>query len=121
MIPTYVKLCPLFWNLRDGAGEWHTLRADLASLYDHAMGTPGAYDSLGIDKLLVAVGAWNNKEIGSHSAALFDDILITGTLDPVESLNNSDFLPTDESVFENEFGQVLIEREAERRRKMQAQ
>jgi len=100
----------MFWNVADTPGEWHALDIDIASLYDRAQGAPGAFEALGVNKYLIALGTWSNKHPGSHSAASFDDIVFTGVANPPASANNARALQCGASIFENGFGQCLIDR-----------
>ena len=35
---------------------------------------PGLYESLGIDRFIIGLGAWCSDEAGSRSSAWFDDV-----------------------------------------------
>lgn len=93
-----------YWNVPASPGAWHELRLDLAGLHDAAVGQSGAFEALGIDKWMVAVGTWVNREPGSVSEAHFTGLNLTGAAAPAPSTVDGQPLRVDESVFSTEFG-----------------
>jgi hypothetical protein len=63
----------MFWEVPDYYYRWGDLEVNFGQLYDKAQGRQGAFDELGLDKILVAYGVWCGMEPGSHSGALFDN------------------------------------------------
>jgi hypothetical protein len=109
----------LFWNVDCTLGKEHHLEVNIASLYDAALQSSGAYKGMGITRLLVAPGVWCNRDADSRSEAWFRGFSLmdgesvhSGTLDGVQ-------LPCDEKVFAVEFGRALQEREEKRAKRRQ--
>lgn len=110
-----------YWQLPANPGAWHTLTANIPALHDAAAAQPGAYQALGIDKLLIALGTWANRDSASTSGAHFTGIALQDTEDAVPSQADGVQLPTDATVFQIGFGQDLAERQKRPKKKKQIQ
>lgn len=97
----------MFWDLPMDTGQWHNLTADLGSLYDQGHGN-GAYQSLGVNKVLVAAGIWNYTFLeNSRTEAYFTGMrLEEGS---AESVVDGVPLRVDETNFTVECGQALAD------------
>ena len=104
----------MFWNVADVPGEEHRLEVNIAALHDAVLGSPGAYRSLGVTRLLVAPGVWCNRDSGSRSEAWFTGFSLCIDSTTSESTVDGVPLPTDENAFSIEFGRALREREQKR-------
>lgn len=111
----------MYWDVPAAPGQWHELSVNLRALYDAVQGREGAFDDLGLTKVIVAIGTWTNRELGSESAASFGDIdLVTGepgTASTVDGLS----LATDAAVFTTRFGQELVDQTARKRERREQQ
>lgn len=95
----------MFWRLPSDAGQWHPFTFNLAGLYD-ATHQPGDFFRLGVTKVQIAVGVWNQNNLpGMSSEARFAHLaLVDGTdTSAVDGMP----LPTDAEVFKCQFGQKL--------------
>lgn len=106
----------LYWNLPATPGQWHELSVDIPTLYDTALGAPGAYARGGVDKFFLALGVWVNKDDDASSGAFFSDISLASEAVPPVSQISGAALVCDDSVFKTEFGQELMDRVAKARR-----
>jgi len=77
-----------FWRLPMTAGPWNDLQADLAGLYDRAMGKPGAFAAAAPDRVRLAIGTWNDRVAGSSSQGLFSRIALKHADSPQASTLN---------------------------------
>ncbi len=96
----------LFWRLAVTPDRWHEVQVQLAPAYDQAMGQPGAFARLGVDRLLVGVGVWCGEARGSRSAGWFDDVALAtpgGSEEPAVTFAGQ-ALPVDARVFTTDFG-----------------
>lgn len=59
----------IFPSLPMETGSDHDVEMNLAALADHALGTSGGYDQLGIQRFHVACGVWANENPGAKSGA----------------------------------------------------
>ena len=64
----------LFWKLTVPGEKWLPVEINLAQAMNTAAGKPGLYESLGIDRFIIGLGAWCSDEPGSRSSAWFDDV-----------------------------------------------
>ena len=64
----------LFWKLPVPGEKWLPVEISLAQAMNTAAGKPGLYESLGIDRFIIGLGAWCSDEPGSRSTAWFDDV-----------------------------------------------
>lgn len=102
----------LYVPLHVEAEHWHKLDLNLASFYDAALQTPGAYAALQANKVNLAVGTWCNKEAGSQSRACFDAIQVEACdADHPSTFDASPLLPG-AGVFSINFAQDLVDRQA---------
>lgn len=109
----------LYWNLPAVSGVWHELTAAIPALYDSALGAPGAYDRLGVDKFFLAAGIWANKDEGAESGAYFSDMALgLEAAPPAAHIDGTPFV-CDDAVFRTEFGQELMDRTTGERRQRQ--
>ncbi len=100
----------LFWRLAATPGRWHDIQVQLAPAYDGAMGQPGAFARLGVDRLLVAIGVWCADARGSKSACWFDDVAVSppaAAAGPSVTFNSA-ALPVNAGVFETDFGRAHL-------------
>lgn len=109
----------MYWDMPRAIARWHELSADVVDLYDRTHG-PGAYETLGIDKLVLGLGTWVNNDEGSQSGTYFDRIRLEGSNETMPSTVNHQPLRTDDEVFTCTFGQELEDqvrkaREAEKK------
>lgn len=94
----------MYWRIPGEPGAWHDLIVDLAGLYDGAQDKPGAYVGLNADKMLVALGTWVNRNVGSVSAAYFTNVDLAGAGSRIPSAVDGEPLRIGSGVFETEFG-----------------
>jgi hypothetical protein len=64
----------LFWKLPVPNEKWISAEVALARAMNAAAGRPGLYESLGIDRFIIGLGAWCSAEPGSRSTAWFDEV-----------------------------------------------
>lgn len=62
-----------YWPLPSEANRRHAVRIDLAKAVDAAT-KPGTFRALGVDRILIGIGAWCAPAPGSKSEAWFDDV-----------------------------------------------
>jgi len=98
----------MFWTIKAALNQWHELKVDIQHVYDEALDSSGAFQALGIDKLLVAVGVWCLDDKGSRSSAYFDDITVTPRDGGEVSTIDGEPLIIDDSVFETDFGRKSL-------------
>ena len=75
----------LSWRIPD-FGPWQRLSLDLGQLMTLCPNQATAYEDLGVDKLLIAVGVWAGSE-GGRGLAFFDDIAVD--TNPIQSLTST--------------------------------
>lgn len=63
----------LAWEIPDDQGRWHELDLDVAYLYDAYHGE-GAYQALGVERMLFAFGVWLGPEMRSSAEGLIDNV-----------------------------------------------
>lgn len=95
----------LFFRVPSEPGKWHNIRADIADLYNTAMGDKNAYRKLGVTKFVVAAGVWSNKNVEVGSGAFFDAVGFSQSSTPAASLIDNETVTADDSVFSTTFGQ----------------
>lgn len=101
----------LYFDLPQAPGTWHHLTANLAQLYDEAIGRSGAFEKLRGEKVLVGLGTYCvNSVKGAHSAARFDGIRLANASSQAISMVDDSKLVVADSVFKCRFGQALEER-----------
>ena len=66
----------LFWKLPEPGKEWVPAEIKLGEAMNTAVGKSGLYESLGIDRFIIGLGAWCSDEAGSLSKAWFDDLKV---------------------------------------------
>lgn len=94
----------LFFRLPSDIERWRDVRVNIADLYDHAVGQPGAYARLGVTKFLIAAGIWTNNDVRTGSGAFFDSFALEAGDSGAVSEVNGEALAVDESVFTTQFG-----------------
>ena len=57
-------------------GHWHNLGVDVADLYNAVMANPEAFVKAKANKLRVAVGTWNDRQLDAVSEALFSKLAV---------------------------------------------
>lgn len=62
----------LQFDLPASPGQWHNVQIGLDTLYDNVVQQPGAFASLELDRVFIAVGVWCLPDKGSRSGAFFD-------------------------------------------------
>jgi hypothetical protein len=63
----------LAWDLPAETGKWHELGFNMGEAFDTVNGA-GAFQALGVEKVLVGIGAWCMETEGSKSAVMFGGI-----------------------------------------------
>jgi 3',5'-cyclic AMP phosphodiesterase CpdA len=66
----------MFWKLPIPGEKWLQVEISLPQAMNAAAGNPGLYESLGIDRFIIGLGAWCSDEPGSRSTAWFDDVVL---------------------------------------------
>jgi len=97
----------IYFNVPNEPLKWHDIQANIAQIYDDAVGEEGAYDKLGVNRFMVAAGVWCIKGVDIGSSAFFDAISLEGGCSETKSLIDGEQVKIDESVFKTEFGQWL--------------
>lgn len=92
----------MLWALPDSNNVWHELKLDMQQIYDAVHGS-NAWASLGINRLLVAVGVWTLSTDGSKNGCWFDDITLTEQTGGDTSLIDGSPLTTS-GVFDTTWG-----------------
>jgi hypothetical protein len=98
----------MFWELPYEKGQWRDLAVDVRDLFDRAQGKAGAYEALGVENLLIGLGAWvGSGEPGLESAALFDDVSLTFVdAKPIKQTA----LATGAEVFKTQYGGPIVDK-----------
>lgn len=104
----------LFWTIDPSPGKWHALSIAVGEALDRALGRPGAYRSLGIDRLLIAPGCWCQKDPDSRAGASFDDLRVEAPGEGKTSFDGAD-LPIGAENFQTLYGRTTLERRREER------
>ncbi|AQQ72147.1 cyclic 3',5'-adenosine monophosphate phosphodiesterase [Limihaloglobus sulfuriphilus] len=97
----------LYFNLPRQAKTWHQITANVAELYDDAIGKPGAYAKLGVNRFVLSCGTWSVKDVELGSGAYFDGISFKDGSKNMPSEIDGEPLKTDETTFQTVFGQWL--------------
>jgi 3',5'-cyclic AMP phosphodiesterase CpdA len=85
----------LFWKLPVSEEKWLPVRINLAQAMNTAAGKAGLHESLGINRIILGLGAWCSDEPGSRSTAWFDDVdLVPGSNAADMEVNGKPFDPT---------------------------
>jgi len=95
----------LYFSIPAEPGKWHDLQINVAALYDQAIGEPGAYARLGVNRLMVTAGVWSNKDVQVGSGAFFDAVSLEPAGDNTSCLIDGAKIAVDDSVFTTAFGQ----------------
>lgn len=97
----------MFWSLPDSTGTWHQFHLNLKELYDKSH-EPGAFDALGITRLEVAIGVWNQNNVPAMSSeARFANLALN--FDSTATTVDQAPLASDASVFTCRFGQGVTD------------
>lgn len=112
----------MYYNINDEAGKWHDLSVNVQDLYDSSHNEAGAFEKLGISKVMVGLGTWVNREVSDDeilcsSEAFFDDVELKGATG-LGFTNDGVSLITDGSEFRCVYGKGLGDNEV--RHKKQA-
>jgi hypothetical protein len=97
----------MYWTLPTTTDQWHAFTFNLQELYD-ATHTSGDFQHLGVTKIQLAVGVWNQNNLpGMASEARFAELALThaGGLSQVDSHP----LPVEPSIFRCQFGQRVMD------------
>jgi hypothetical protein len=101
----------MFWSLPAGPGAWHDIEADLGASFDRASGQAGAFERLGIDRVLIASGAWCNEFPGSRAGTLVRGVdVVRGGDGPRGTRLDGKALADDASIFQTDFGRESWEK-----------
>jgi hypothetical protein len=95
----------LYFTLPSEPQTWHQLTANVARLYDEAIGKPGAYEKLGVNRFVLSCGTWSVKDVETGSGAYFDAVSFTDGERDTKSVMNGEAFSADESAFKTIFGQ----------------
>lgn len=106
----------LFFRIPLETGAWHDLQANIADIYDKAMGKRGAYDQLGVTRFVVGAGVFCVKDVQRGAGAYLDDINLIAMPGNTPSLSDGKPIKVDASVFETTYGQWLKD-DLEKRKK----
>lgn len=95
----------MYFPLPSEPDRWHDLKVNIATLYDQAIGKRGAFQQLGVNRLMIAAGVWSNKDVQVGSGAFFDAIALETAGEDVSCHVNDMPILVNESVFLTPFGQ----------------
>ena len=105
----------MFWKLPDAPNIWHAFRLNLGKLYDSTH-EEGAFARLGVTKMQLAVGVWNQNNLPNmRSEARFADLALN--FNGGESTIDNAPLPVDDTVFRCEFGQDVDDQQIKNKSK----
>ena len=97
----------MYYNINAALNQWNTLSVDLKSIYDASHMEAGAFDKLGVTKIVVAIGVYVNvysAGADNVSQAWFDDISITEKSTAGGYLNNGASIVIDGSEYNTLYG-----------------
>ncbi len=96
-----------FFDVPLETGKWHDIKANIAEIYDKAVGKQGAYQKLNINRFVVATGTVCIKDVETGAGAFFDSIeLKAGDVKDNSTINGNEIV-IDDTVFETFAGQWL--------------
>jgi hypothetical protein len=99
-----------YWRLPMEVGRWHNLAVDVAELYNGAMADPEAFVKAKANKLRVAVGTWNDRQLDAVSEALFSKLAVNQPSLSTPSVLDGKPLGDRNTIAQIRFGMELEER-----------
>jgi 3',5'-cyclic AMP phosphodiesterase CpdA len=93
----------MFFPLPKDTGKWHSFSANLTDLYDRGH-TAGAFQNLGVDKVIFSAGVWNYTRTFPNKAEVYYSNLILENGELSSQINGKS-IEVDSSTFTCKFGQ----------------